>query len=83
MSHGDHVAVLPDGFSVLASSSGAPCAVIADEKRRFYGVQFHPEVVQTEGGAGLLANFARTVCGAAADWSMAAYRDQAIAAMRE
>ena len=83
MSHGDHVAVLPDGFSVLASSPGAPCAVIADEKRRFYGVQFHPEVVQTEGGAGLLANFARTVCGAAADWSMAAYKDQAIAAMRE
>ena len=83
MSHGDHVAALPDGFSVLASSPGAPFAVIADERRRFYGVQFHPEVVQTEGGAGLLANFANLVCGASNDWSMAAYKDQVIAAVRQ
>ena len=83
MSHGDHVAALPDGFSVLASSPGAPFAVIADERRRFYGVQFHPEVVQTEGGAGLLANFANLVCGASNGWSMAAYKDQVIAAVRQ
>ncbi len=54
MSHGDHVAALPDGFQVVARSAGAPFAVIADESRNFYGVQFHPEVVHTEGGDKLL-----------------------------
>ncbi|MGC6529787.1 MAG: glutamine-hydrolyzing GMP synthase [Candidatus Puniceispirillaceae bacterium] len=83
MSHGDHVASLPDGFVVIAASSGAPYAVIADEARGYYGVQFHPEVVHTTDGISLLRNFARTICGVSATWSMAAYRDQAVAAIRE
>jgi GMP synthase (glutamine-hydrolysing) len=51
MSHGDHVAKLPDGFSVVATSAGAPFAAVADESRHYYGVQFHPEVVHTQNGA--------------------------------
>ena len=83
MSHGDHVSDLPDGFSVIASSPGAPFAVIANEDRRYYGVQFHPEVVHTDGGVDLLRNFARNICQLDATWSMAAYREQVIAAIRE
>ena len=83
MSHGDHVSDLPDGFSVIASSPGAPFAVIANEDRRYYGVQFHPEVVHTDGGLDLLRNFARNICQLDATWSMAAYREQAVAAIRE
>ena len=83
MSHGDHVSDLPDGFSVIASSPGAPFAVIANEDRRYYGVQFHPEVVHTDGGVDLLRNFARNICQLDATWSMSAYREQAVAAIRE
>ena len=83
MSHGDHVAALPDGFQVVARSAGAPFAVIADESRNFYGVQFHPEVVHTEGGDKLLARFALDICGCSGSWSMAAYRHRAIAAIRQ
>src|SRR5690606_9173334 len=57
MSHGDRVTALPDGFRVIGTSTGAPYAAIADEKRRFYAVQFHPEVVHTPDGARLLSNF--------------------------
>ena len=63
MSHGDHVANLPNGFSVVATSPGAPFAVIADENRHYYGVQFHPEVVHTQNGADLLKRFALGNCG--------------------
>ena len=83
MSHGDRVTALPEGFQVIASSSGAPCAAIADEARRFYGVQFHPEVVHTPDGAALLKRFALGICGVAGNWSMAAYRSRAIAAIRD
>ncbi|MGY6708590.1 MAG: glutamine-hydrolyzing GMP synthase [Rhizobiaceae bacterium] len=83
MSHGDRVTALPDGFRVVATSSGAPCAAIADDKRRFYGVQFHPEVVHTPDGARLIANFVHHIAGLSGDWTMAAYREQAIAAIRE
>ena len=83
MSHGDHVAALPEGFSVIARSAGAPYAAIADEARGYYAVQFHPEVVHTQGGAGLLGNFAMRICGCSPSWTMAAYKDQAIAAIRE
>ena len=83
MSHGDHVSALPDGFEVIAKSSGAPLAVIADETRKLYGVQFHPEVVHTHGGTGILTNFAQDICGCIASWSMKAYREQAIINIRE
>ena len=82
MSHGDHVVELPDGFSVVARSSGAPFAAVADESRHYYGVQFHPEVVHTENGTDLLAKFATGICGCTGSWSMAAYRHRAIAAIR-
>ena len=83
MSHGDKVKRLPEGFEVVATSSGAPFGAVADEKRRFYGVQFHPEVVHTPAGGKLIANFARHVCGIAEDWSMAEFREQKIAEIRE
>ena len=82
MSHGDHVAALPDGFRVVATSAGAPYAVVEDAARHYYGVQFHPEVVHTEGGADLLRQFALGICGCSGSWSMAAYRQRAVAAIR-
>lgn len=83
MSHGDSVSKLPPGFSVVGTSPGAPFAIIANEERRIYGVQFHPEVVHTPDGAKLYANFVHKICGCAASWTMAAYREQAVAAIRE
>ena len=82
MSHGDRVVSLPDGFRVVATSEGAPFAAIADEDRRFYGVQFHPEVVHTPSGAQLLKNFTHGIAGCAGDWTMAAFREQAIDRIR-
>ena len=82
MSHGDRVTALPDGFRVVGTSSGAPFAAIADEARKFYAVQFHPEVVHTPDGAKLLANFVHNIAGLKGDWTMAAYREQAVAAIR-
>ena len=82
MSHGDRVVSLPDGFRVVATSEGAPFAAIADEDRRFYGVQFHPEVMHTPSGAQLLKNFTHGIAGCAGDWSMAAFREQAIDRIR-
>jgi GMP synthase (glutamine-hydrolysing) len=82
MSHGDHVTHLPANFKVIASSEGAPYAIIADEARKLYGVQFHPEVVHTPHGKDLLKNFAFDVCGCSGDWTMAAFREEAIAKIR-
>ena len=83
MSHGDRVTELPPGFEVLARSDGAPAAVIADEARRLYAVQFHPEVYHTTHGARLLQNFTHRIAGLSGDWTMAAYKDEAIARIRE
>ncbi|MDA1322742.1 MAG: glutamine-hydrolyzing GMP synthase, partial [Proteobacteria bacterium] len=83
MSHGDRVTALPEGFHVIATSEGAPFAAIADEARKIYGVQFHPEVVHTPRGAQLLKNFTHGVAGLTGDWTMAAYRDEKIAQIRE
>jgi GMP synthase (glutamine-hydrolysing) len=83
MSHGDRVAALPEGFEVIATSGHAPYAAIADEKRKFYGVQFHPEVVHTPRGAALLRNFTHTIAGLTGGWSMANFKDEAIAKIRE
>ncbi|MBB2969832.1 glutamine-hydrolyzing GMP synthase [Mesorhizobium sp. RMAD-H1] len=82
MSHGDRVTALPPGFKVVGTSNGAPFAAIADEKRKFYAVQFHPEVVHTPDGAKLLQNFVHRIAGIKGDWTMAAYKEQAIEAIR-
>ena len=82
MSHGDRVTALPDGFRAVAVSDGAPFAAIANDSRRMYGVQFHPEVVHTPHGAQLLANFVHRVAGIKGDWTMAAFKSQAIEKIR-
>ncbi len=82
MSHGDRVMRLPEGFRPVGTSEGAPFAMVADDQRRFYGVQFHPEVVHTPDGAKLLANFSHGVAGCAGDWTMAAFRERAIDQIR-
>jgi GMP synthase (glutamine-hydrolysing) len=82
MSHGDKVDALPPGFRAVASSDGAPFAAIADDERRIYGVLFHPEVVHTPQGGKLLRNFTHHVCRCSGDWSMAAFRAQAIDRIR-
>ncbi len=82
MSHGDRVERLPDGFSIVARSEGAPYAIATDEARRFYSMMFHPEVVHTPDGGKLLANFARHICGCSGEWTMGAFRDAKIADIR-
>ncbi|WP_404333989.1 glutamine-hydrolyzing GMP synthase [Sphingomonas sp. MMS12-HWE2-04] len=82
MSHGDKVTDLAPGFRVVASSAGAPFAVIANDERRYYAMQFHPEVVHTPDGGRLLANFVRHVCGLKGDWTMAEFRQAKIAEIR-
>ncbi len=82
MSHGDRVIEPAPGFRAVATSEGAPFAVLADDARRLYGVMFHPEVVHTPHGAQLLRNFTHRVAGCSGDWTMAAFREQAIARVR-
>ncbi|MDX1974698.1 MAG: glutamine-hydrolyzing GMP synthase [Rickettsiales bacterium] len=83
MSHGDRVISLPSGFNTVATTPSAPFAAIADEKRRYYGVQFHPEVVHTPDGGKLLANFVQKIAGCRGDWTMAAFKQSAIARIRD
>ena len=82
MSHGDRVTAIPPGFRIVGTSPGAPFAAIADEARKYYAVQFHPEVVHTPDGAKLIANFVHHIAGISGDWTMAAYRQQAVEAIR-
>src|SRR6202041_385036 len=83
MSHGDKITAVPPGFEVAATSDGSPFAVIADEARRLYGVQFHPEVAHTPRGALILRNFTHRIAGLAGDWTMARFKDEAIGRIRE
>ena len=83
MSHGDYMAKVPDGFSLVAHSESCPNVAIADEARGFYGVQFHPEVNHTENGTKMLHNFLYEVCGAKGDWTMEDYCKTAVRALRE
>jgi GMP synthase (glutamine-hydrolysing) len=82
MSHGDRVTSLPEGFRAVATSLGAPFAAIANDTRKIYGVQFHPEVVHTPRGAQLLSNFVHKVAGLKGDWSMAHFRTAEIARIK-
>ena len=83
MSHGDRVTKLPPGFNVIATSENAPFAAISDEQRRYYAVQFHPEVMHTPDGAKLLRNFALKIAGCSGQWTMAAFKERAIAQVRQ
>ena len=82
MSHGDKVTALPPGFALMASNEATPIAGMMDESRRFYGVQFHPEVTHTRQGKAILARFVREICGCKGDWTIPTYLDEAVAKIR-
>ncbi len=83
MSHGDKVVEMPPGFRLMASTDACPIAGMADEARRFYGVQFHPEVTHTRQGKKVLQRFVHEICGCTGDWSMPDYVAEAVARIRE
>jgi len=82
MSHGDRVTKPPEGFAAIGTSPNAPIAMIADEKRKFYATQFHLEVVHTPHGAAILRNFVRKIAGCSGDWTMRAFKEEAIEKIR-
>jgi len=82
MSHGDKVTALPEGFKVMASNAATPIAGMADEARRFYGVQFHPEVTHTLQGKAILERFVHDICGCGSDWNMPDYVEEAVGKVR-
>src|SRR6184192_2915318 len=82
MSHGDKVVELPSGFKLMASTEACPIAGMADESRRFYGVQFHPEVTHTRQGAKILQRFVREICDCRGDWNMPDYVSESIAKIK-
>ena len=83
MSHGDKVADLPPGFKLMASTEACPIAGMADEARRFYAVQFHPEVTHTRQGTKLLHRFVKDICGARGDWQMPEYVSESVKRIKE
>ncbi|HEX6692752.1 MAG TPA: glutamine-hydrolyzing GMP synthase [Burkholderiales bacterium] len=83
MSHGDKVVEMPKGFKLMASTDACPVAAMADEERRFYAVQFHPEVTHTLQGTKLLHRFVRDICGASGDWQMPEYVSESVRQIRE
>ena len=83
MSHGDYMEKVPEGFVLAARSKACPSVAIADVRRGFYGVQFHPEVNHTERGVEMIRNFLYEICGAKGDWTMGDYKRTAVAAIRE
>ncbi len=82
MSHGDKVSALPPGFKVIVSNEACPIAGMADEARKFYALQFHPEVTHTKQGKAIYARFVHDICGCGSDWNMPDYVPQAIANIR-
>jgi GMP synthase (glutamine-hydrolysing) len=82
MSHGDKVTALPPGFKVIASNEATPIAGMADEARKFYGVQFHPEVTHTHQGGAILGRFVHEICGCRGDWNMPDYLGEAVEKIR-
>ena len=83
MSHGDKVTELPPGFKLMASTGTCPIAAMANDSRRFYGVQFHPEVTHTKQGARLLQRFVHEICGCGADWNMPEYVSEAVQKIKD
>ncbi len=83
MSHTWQVKTCPPGFHPIAQTDNCPVAAMADDERRVYGVQFHPEVTHTDEGRQILENFVRTICGCAGDWTMAAYAETAVRQIRK
>ncbi|MDD5972195.1 MAG: glutamine-hydrolyzing GMP synthase, partial [Spirochaetales bacterium] len=83
MSHGDSVDKIPEGFSTTANTPNCPYTVIEDEKRNFYGVQFHPEVVHSVEGQKMLSNFVLDICKAKADWNMGNFINEAVESIRK
>jgi GMP synthase (glutamine-hydrolysing) len=83
MSHGDRVLALPESMTVIASSGGSPFAAVRSEGAPFWGVQFHPEVMHTEGGTRILENFVHRICRCTPSWTMASFAEEAIAGIRE
>src|SRR3989338_9756494 len=79
---GDKGAALPRGFSVIASTPATPIAGMADETRRFYALQFHPEVTHTRQGKAMLGRFVHDICGCAQDWNMPDYIGEAVGKIR-
>ena len=83
MSHGDRVAQMPPGFKLMASTDSAPIAAMADEKRRIYGLQFHPEVTHTHQGVAIYSRFLHDICGCGSEWTAANIVESTIAQVRE
>jgi len=82
MSHGDKVDAMPDGFEIMASNAATPIAAMADDKRRFYGIQFHPEVTHTPQGKSIIDRFVHDICNLGHDWNMPDYITEAIDKIR-
>ncbi|MBS3026241.1 MAG: glutamine-hydrolyzing GMP synthase [Dolichospermum sp. DET50] len=82
MSHGDSVKTMPPGFELLAHTDNTPCAAIADHQKKLYGVQFHPEVVHSQGGLALIRNFVYHICDCEPTWTTAAFVEESIREIR-
>ena len=83
MSHGDRIEAMPGGFAAIGHTDNSPTAAMADRSRRFYGVQFHPEVAHTPMGAQILKNFLYDICGCTPTWNMASFADYSVGLIKD